>query len=715
MANRGGGSIHSGKRRGGRKGRARSFAGRSGIGTDTTGLEEDNEQRIEAAEDERGDIASDQHRQVAPDGADAGAPRLGQMVFTVGTFDEDDGGGMELAARARAACLPANAAARQAQTQQAQQQKLESQTHRQALFTMGSHSEMSETPLGESDSGAASADDQSPALHACRATTSLAQMGQAPRGRGRVPAPVRDGHTKARKRMPSRPHAKKTASSAALRSRLAARGARGRVGRAPGSAGDSSYVDASDGSDDAEGSAAVGVIDGPRDKAIDGPTNGPTADPSDGSVDDPADSPGDGSANGSPDSHAVGPVDSLADDSANVPTDDPAPRPAASPRGSLHSSTATLGVAGSPSDSITTASNDSPRAEAPRAAPGPSAAPRSFISRSAKRHMESQRQQSIVEKEEEDMDITCAQLTGVPRRRNRPPGAAPQSFLAPDSPAYMQHIRRSERGYAHARALAHPLLESIARCAELREQRRAAAAREPTPWAARRARSAAWWDTLMPPAAARDPPRAPPGLQHAELPRWVLPPDAAKCAVYADPRAPARSDPSCPHVRELRARAADLRFMRPHASPAARRADAAESWRARRIPPLHSVAPMPTAELAVEPLDATARLNHFAAPFRREGSVYGCTALASSSGSVSVAESVHSPAAVRRLDTAPAARPHSVAIFENDPRRSYFERLSVDDDRPSITASVSSATPSVGLLRRVISGLTGANTIGSPQ
>ncbi|KAJ2611969.1 hypothetical protein H4S08_002902 [Coemansia sp. RSA 1365] len=695
MANRSSGGTHSGKRRGGRRGRARSVVGRGGMNTVSAGLEEEgDEQRRKATEGEREDGASEQHSQAAMDGADTGASRLGQMVFTVGTFDEDDGGGMELAARGRASGLPANAAARQAQAQQPQPQQSEPQAQRQTLFTMGSHSEMSEALVGDSDSGAASVDEQSPALHACRATTSLAQMGQAPRGRGR--ALPRDSHAKARKRLPSRPHAKKTASSAALRSRLAARGARGRVGRAPGSIGNSSYVDASDASDDTEDVAVDETMSGLADEAMIDSANGPADDTSEG------------------------PADGHAGDPADDPIDSPAPyrspHPATAPRGSPHSSTATLGAAGSPSDSATTASTGSPRAEAPRAAPGPSVAPRSFISRSAKRHMESQRQQSIVEKEEEDMDITCALLTGVPRRRNRPVGTAPQAFLAPDSPAYMQHMRRSERGYAHARALAHPLLESIARCADLCEQRRAAAAREPPPWAARRSRNTAWWDALMPPAAARDPPRAPPGLQHAELPRWVLPPDPAKCAVYADPRAPARADPSCPHVRELRARAADLRFMRQHASPAIRRTDAAELWRARRLPVLHSPAPPPVAELAPEPPETTARANHIAAPFRRAGSVYGCTALATPSGPASIAESVHSAAVVRRLDATPAARPHSVAVFDNDSRRSYFERLSVDDDRPSIAAaSPASPAPSIGLLRRVISGLTGTTALGSPQ
>ncbi|PIA19020.1 hypothetical protein COEREDRAFT_6180 [Coemansia reversa NRRL 1564] len=676
MANRSSGGTHSGKRRGGRRGRARSVVGRGGMGTVSAGLEkEGDEQRRKATEVE-------QHMQAAVPGADAGADsgasRLGQMVFTVGTFDEDDGGGMELAAQGQASGLPANAAARQAQTQvqQPQPQHSEPQAQRQTLFTMGSHSEMSETPAGDSDSGAVSADEQSPALHACRATTSLAQMGQAPRGRGRVLP--RDSHAKARKRLPSRPHAKKTASSAALRSRMAARGMRGRVGHAPGSIGDSSYVDASDGSDDIEEGVSV-----------------------DEAMIDPAD----------------GPADETSDDPADDPIDSPAPQsslcPAAAPRGSPHSSTATLGAAGSPSDSATTASTGSLRVEAPHSVPGPSVAPRSFISRSAKRHMESQRQQSIVEKEEEDMDITCALLTGVPRRRNRPAGTAPQAFLAPDSPAYMQHMRRSERGYSHARALAHPLLESIARCADLREQRRAAAAREPPPWAARRARSTAWWDALMPPAAARDPPRAPPGLQHAELPRWVLPPDPAKCAVYADPRSPSRADPSCPHVHELRARAADLRFMRQHALPAVRRTDAADLWRTRRLPVLNSAALLPVTEPAPEPAEATIRPNHIAAPFRRAGSVYGCAALATPSASASITESVHSAAVVRRLDAAPAARPHSVAVFDNDSRRSYFERLSVDDDRPSVAAA--SPAPSIGLLRRVISGLTGTTALGSPQ
>ncbi|KAJ2395787.1 hypothetical protein GGI23_004173, partial [Coemansia sp. RSA 2559] len=111
-----------------------------------------------------------------------------------------------------------------------------------------------------------------------------------------------------------------------------------------------------------------------------------------------------------------------------------------------------------------------------------------YISKSSKRNIESQRQQGIVEKEEEDMDIANSQLTGVPRRCNRPAGMAPYVFLLPDLPAYGQQVRRTDRLYASSRTMAHPLLESMVRCAELREQRIAlsAARGNSRPWVSRR-------------------------------------------------------------------------------------------------------------------------------------------------------------------------------------------------------------------------------------
>ncbi|KAJ2759071.1 hypothetical protein IWQ57_006651, partial [Coemansia nantahalensis] len=100
--------------------------------------------------------------------------------------------------------------------------------------------------------------------------------------------------------------------------------------------------------------------------------------------------------------------------------------------------------------------------------------------------MESQRQQSMVEQEEEDMARASAQLTGIRHRTNHAAGMAPHVFLAPDSLAYRNQISQTDRAYAHVRSVAHPLVASIARCVELRESRHAVLTPRERPRALRR-------------------------------------------------------------------------------------------------------------------------------------------------------------------------------------------------------------------------------------
>ncbi|KAJ1735914.1 hypothetical protein LPJ61_000287 [Coemansia biformis] len=751
------------------------------------------------------------------------------MVFTVGTFDDDEGS-RNLVPPAPAAdtpARPANAANG-------------AQHRRQPLFTMGSHSEMSDMDggaaavhvPGESDSnscsggGSGSSDDdddddddddydddevdddddddeaddgdevdddegdddapveQGPVccsnqLHACKATTSLSQLGQPPHSpvaddgatdtpppcdsigasapavqaeapdgvqpsRART-APPRDCSARPRKRPSARRlHTRK---ATALRARTRP-GAAHRATLVAGGVADSSYVDYS-GSD--AGSDAV-VSD-------------------------------------------VAVSDTAALDAA------------VAPQSSMHSSTATLGSASQGGDSATTTSIDSPHPdnagepEAPAGAPAepavaavrqaaheqphdeqPAGTPQgTYVPKAVKRSMESQRQQSIVEKEEEDMALASALLTGITCSPNHPSGMAPHVFLAPDSPAYREQIRHTERAYAHVRTMAQPLLASIVRCIGLREQYQAAATsrsrsralrRPPAPDLRASAPGSDWWSSLLPPplSDSRDH-RLPPGysrLRHTDLPRWLLPPDATRGGASAPEMAHHASDTACcPHVHELRSRAAELGLvrqqalsanrggapspMRLHASTAAATAAAHETWRGRRIPGLlgvnvyaSNVVPNAPAPRSLQSLDAgilgsssesavAPRSNNLAPPYRRHGTVYGhaaanaANAAAHPGGAAAAAHAAAgaatSPgiaggpgAALRRHDSIPASRPHTSSIHESDPRRtSYFDRLSIDEARPRTASSVAHQTPA-GLLRRVISGLTGGSAaLGSPQ
>ncbi|KAJ1925991.1 hypothetical protein EC988_010334 [Linderina pennispora] len=57
-------------------------------------------------------------------------------------------------------------------------------------------------------------------------------------------------------------------------------------------------------------------------------------------------------------------------------------------------------------------------------------------------------------------------------------------------------------------------------------------------------------------------------------------------------------------------------------------------------------------------------------------------------------------------------RPSTAGLWDSDVRRSsYFDRLSVDEARPQMPASLQTST--AGLLRRVISGLTGSSSYGA--
>ncbi|KAJ2148911.1 hypothetical protein IW142_000527 [Coemansia sp. RSA 564] len=903
MANGRGGGANSARKKGGRRGQLRSTGPRGAAGTADAGAVDTSD--VGAADDQTDQYALMAAAQIASTNSSG---KQTQMVFTVGTFDDDEHmGAAMLASRATSRQgLPVNAVAHHASAHAA----------RKPLFTMGSHSEMSDIdgpdassmpptrPLArtggnlanlrladaandppsqahEHHSSSLDTEDSVPAdlgglrardsleqlelavarspsqLHACKATTGLSRLcvsphsysesisdsdssdsgsalvvretrvisapavvangdttsmsEQAQRGKAKA-GPMRDAHAKPRKKVASKkpiaskkptaskkPHVKKAASSAALRTRLR----QGTVLRRDTHAsklqsldnnghGDSSYVDYSGNSDieDASGVATQAA----RVAAVD------------------------------------------------------------QPRGSLHSSTATLGDAGQDSqdidESVTTASIDSPRFEQQTEAqtehvaaayhhgtdhnnasvpdegmseeyhvtsepsqsqpsqgysygrrssedaavaqgrgrtlqtrapeqrrtseePSPGA---TYMAKNIKRNMESQRQQSIVEKEEEDMEITCSLLTGVPRRSNRPASMAPQVFLAPDSPAYSQQVRRTERAYAHVRAMAHPLLESISRCVELREQRAAMNASREQAWTPRRPpiaprqdARAEWWESLLPPPLSQQPSREPRGapafsrLQQTELPRWVQKPDDAKCAVYSSDLSPApdRTDPSCSHIRELRARANDLRFMRQHTLTAGKASGAAlrahvptnathETWHGRRVPGLlnvktfasqtaplslgaHTSAPSDADTLASSSPDSVllSRSNNLVPPYRRYGTVYGNTSTkaanalpANTAGYPGIAavgtntNSAHGAPAVtlRRHDSIQPNRPATASIYENDPRRSsYLDRLSIDEDHQQLASAAAQSTQG-GFLRRVFSGLTGGTTtFGSSQ
>lgn len=249
------------------------------------------------------------------------------------------------------------------------------------------------------------------------------------------------------------------------------------------------------------------------------------------------------------------------------------------------------------------------------------------MSTNAKRNMESQRQQSMVEQEEEDLEIANSLVTGMPRRSNRPGNMNPQAFLDPNLPAYYQQMRNSERAYGHVREMAHPLLESISRCVTLREQRVAMGAprsggnsnsvitggNSARSWLPRRNQheqttggsggnnpQSDWWESLMPPrlissasanaasniggasrngqyqqrVSAATAAQLPP----TEIPSWAAEPNEVKCAVYGpemndmvgyntrhDPPHRHHIDPSCLHLQELRAHAMRLRARRRHA------------------------------------------------------------------------------------------------------------------------------------------------------
>ncbi|KAJ1895731.1 hypothetical protein LPJ66_004411 [Kickxella alabastrina] len=307
------------------------------------------------------------------------------------------------------------------------------------------------------------------------------------------------------------------------------------------------------------------------------------------------------------------------------------------------------------------------------------------LTMSTNRNMESQRQQGIVEREREEMEIASSQLTGVPRRVNRPTSMLPHIFINTGTEAHAQQVRKTERVYAHVRNVAHPLLESISRCVMLREYRLAIGVprTQPRSWASRRTPTepteadiqAEWWESLMPPpltqpGAGRDQrmgAESSARQQPTELPHWMLVPDEAKCAVYGpDLSASGASfgcydlaEPGCEHIRELRVRAKELRLNRQQIISAGRNQNlpsfrppthqstattaAQETWRGRRVPGLLTVdmypgttRPMDLAARQVQrhnsepPVSSSpdsikvGRANPLAQPYRRYGTVYGC-------------------------------------------------------------------------------------------
>ncbi|KAJ1725604.1 hypothetical protein LPJ53_000274 [Coemansia erecta] len=416
---------------------------------------------------------------------------------------------------------------------------------------------------------------------------------------------------------------------------------------------------------------------------------------------------------------------------------------------------------------------------------------------STNRNMESLRQQSIIEREEEELEIASSLLTGMPRRNNRPLSMVPHIFLNPNTPAYAQQVRKTERVYAHARSMEHPLLESISRCVSLREQRIAMGVprTQPRSWVSRRTLAepgeadlqAEWWESLMPPppsqqASARDQ-RAGIGSsgrsQPPELPYWISAPDATKCAVYGPDMATPGSgtthahepfDPSCDHVRYLRERAKQLRLVRQQAlstgrnqtqqstrSPTMQSSTSMatlDAWRGRRAPGQLGVDAYPGSarpmdvggqgiqRQGIEPLASSSpdsiklgRTNQLARPYRRFGTVYGCTTLNPAGANVDATGVPYAVAGgsgagfganltggaavpMRGQDGILPARSAGINGWDNDPRRSsYFDRLSIDDQRPQISSSSNAQTTTGGFLRRVISGLAGgtAAAFGASQ
>ncbi|KAJ1864943.1 hypothetical protein LPJ73_000140 [Coemansia sp. RSA 2703] len=413
------------------------------------------------------------------------------------------------------------------------------------------------------------------------------------------------------------------------------------------------------------------------------------------------------------------------------------------------------------------------------------------------RNMESLRQQSIIEREEEELEIASSQLTGMPRRNNRPLSMVPHIFLNPNTPAYAQQVRKTERVYAHARSMEHPLLESISRCVSLREQRIAMGVprSQPRPWVSRRTMAepgeadlqAEWWESLMPPppsqhASARDQ-RVGIGssgrAQPPDLPYWISAPDATKCAVYGPDMVTPGSgtahthepiDPSCDHVCYLRERAKQLRLIRQQALSTGRNQTqqstrsptmqtttsmaALDTWHGRRVPGMLGVDMYPgntrpvdvneqnNQRQTIEQLASSSpdsiklgRANQLARPYRRFGTVYGCTTLNPAGANVDTTGGPYTVVGgsgtgfaaniagggvipMRGQDGILSARTSGVNGWENDPRRSsYFDRLSIDDQRPQISSSSNVQTTTGGFLRRVISGLAGgtAAAFGASQ
>ncbi|KAJ1955368.1 hypothetical protein GGI12_005575 [Dipsacomyces acuminosporus] len=261
----------------------------------------------------------------------------------------------------------------------------------------------------------------------------------------------------------------------------------------------------------------------------------------------------------------------------------------------------------------------------------------------------------MLEKEEEDLEIASAMLTGVPRISNRPASMAPHVFLNPNTLAYANQIKKTDRAYSYVRSATHPLLESISRCVGLREQR--AALNPPRAqnrsWATRRPMTvsgeagitnsagggaagtqAEWWESLMPPPPSPSPNNAgrrtgaagvlSSRVQTSELPQWVLRHDSAKCAVYGPDMYPVLDvtvggaqehtlvEPSCLHIRELRIKASKLKYARHQAQTAVKmqivpppRIDTSstatmETWRGRRVPGLLNVELYTGSTLSVE-------------------------------------------------------------------------------------------------------------------
>ncbi|KAJ2776186.1 hypothetical protein H4R18_005796, partial [Coemansia javaensis] len=141
----------------------------------------------------------------------ASPERPGRMVFTVGTFDDDDGG-RRLAAPATAAGADAGAA------------PSKTLLRRQPLFTMGSNSEVSDMDGASSDGAglekrATTTTAHSPSqLHVCKATTSLSQL-------------CESRHSPGHSREPSEPAAAAQADAAAGAPQAAARAGPPREGQ----------------------------------------------------------------------------------------------------------------------------------------------------------------------------------------------------------------------------------------------------------------------------------------------------------------------------------------------------------------------------------------------------------------------------------------------------------------------------------------------------